>query len=95
VELSGAEIVVQALCDEGVEYVLASGGAVLHIYDALFKQQAFKHILVRMSKGPSMRRMVMPVLLGTWGALVTSGPGGHQCGYRYRLLLTWSSIPWW
>ena len=38
-ELSGAEIIVQALIDEGVEYVFGyPGGAVLHTYDALFKQ---------------------------------------------------------
>ena len=39
VELSGAEIVVQCLKDEGVEYVFGyPGGAVLHLYDAIFKQ---------------------------------------------------------
>jgi len=47
-ELSGAEIIVQALIDEGVEYVFGyPGGAVLHTYDALFKQDKVKHILVR------------------------------------------------
>ena len=38
-ELSGGEILVQCLIDEGVEYIFGyPGGAVLHIYDALFKQ---------------------------------------------------------
>ena len=47
-ELSGAEIVIQALKDEGVEYVWGyPGGAVLHIYDALFNQDSVRHILVR------------------------------------------------
>ena len=49
-ELSGAEIVVQSLKDEGVEYVFGyPGGSVLHIYDAFFKQQDVKHILVTFS----------------------------------------------
>ncbi|HXK57437.1 MAG TPA: thiamine pyrophosphate-binding protein, partial [Gammaproteobacteria bacterium] len=47
-ELSGAEIVIQCLKEEGVEYIFGyPGGAVLHIYDALFKQNDVKHILVR------------------------------------------------
>ena len=52
VELSGAEIVVQALIDEGVEYVFGyPGGSVLHIYDAFFKQEKIKHILARHEQG--------------------------------------------
>ena len=51
-ELTGAEIVVQSLKDEGVEYVFGyPGGAVLHIYDALFRQEDVKHILVRHEQG--------------------------------------------
>ncbi|MCG7982709.1 MAG: acetolactate synthase 3 large subunit, partial [Candidatus Thiodiazotropha lotti] len=47
-ELSGGEIIVQCLKDEGVEHVFGyPGGAVLHIYDAFFKQKELKHILVR------------------------------------------------
>ena len=47
-ELSGAEIIAQFLEDEGVEYIFGyPGGAVLHIYDALFKKDSVKHILVR------------------------------------------------
>ena len=46
--LTGAEIVVRCLKEEGVEFVFGyPGGAVLHIYDAIFNQQAFNHILVR------------------------------------------------
>ena len=48
VELSGSEIVVQFLKDEGVEYIFGyPGGAVLHIYDAIHQQDDVKHILVR------------------------------------------------
>ena len=48
VMLSGAEMLVQALTDEGVKYIFGyPGGAVLHIYDALFQQEAIEHILVR------------------------------------------------
>lgn len=76
-ELSGAEILVQALQDEGVEYVFGyPGGAVLHIYDAIFKQQAFKHILVRHEQGAVHAADGYARSTGKPGvALVTSGPG--------------------
>ena len=46
--LSGGEMIVRALEDEGVEYVFGyPGGAALHIYDALFKADNLPHILVR------------------------------------------------
>ena len=46
--LSGGEMIIRALHDEGVDYVFGyPGGAALHIYDAIFKQQAVQHILVR------------------------------------------------
>ena len=48
VRLSGGEMLVRALQDEGVGYVFGyPGGAALHIYDAIFKQQRLQHILVR------------------------------------------------
>ena len=47
-EMIGAEILVNALAEEGVEYVWGyPGGAVLYIYDELHKQKKFEHILVR------------------------------------------------
>lgn len=47
-QISGAEIVVRCLQEEGVEFVFGyPGGAVLEIYDAIFKQDSFKHVLVR------------------------------------------------
>jgi len=46
--LSGGEMVARALEDEGVEYIFGyPGGAVLHIYDALFKDCKVPHVLVR------------------------------------------------
>ncbi|MEJ2132292.1 MAG: thiamine pyrophosphate-binding protein, partial [Gammaproteobacteria bacterium] len=46
--LSGGEMLIRALQDEGVEYMFGyPGGAALHIYDAIFKQQRVEHILVR------------------------------------------------
>jgi acetolactate synthase-1/2/3 large subunit len=77
VELSGAEIVVQALRDEGVEYVFGyPGGAVLHIYDALFKQDKVKHILVRHEQGAAHAADGYARATGKCGVcLVTSGPG--------------------
>ena len=51
-QLSGAQILVQSLKAEGVEYVFGyPGGAVLEIYDALFQLNKFKHILVRHEQG--------------------------------------------
>ena len=47
-DLRGAEIMVKALQAEGVKYLWGyPGGAVLHIYDALYKQETIQHILVR------------------------------------------------
>ena len=51
-KLSGSEIIIQALKKEGVEYIFGyPGGAVLHIYDALFKEKNIKHVLVRHEQG--------------------------------------------
>ncbi|WP_370630368.1 acetolactate synthase 3 large subunit [Methylococcus sp. Mc7] len=76
-ELSGAEIVVQCLKDEGVEFIFGyPGGAVLHIYDALFKQDDVKHILVRHEQGATHAADGYARSTGKPGVvLVTSGPG--------------------
>ncbi len=76
-ELSGAEIVVQSLMDEGVEYVFGyPGGSVLHIYDAIFQQQDVKHILVRHEQGATHAADGYARSTGKPGVvLVTSGPG--------------------
>jgi acetolactate synthase-1/2/3 large subunit len=77
VELSGAEIVIQCLKDEGVEYLFGyPGGSVLHIYDALFKQDDVKHILVRHEQGATHAADGYARSTGKPGVvLVTSGPG--------------------
>nr|WP_201276111.1 acetolactate synthase 3 large subunit [Methylotetracoccus oryzae] len=77
VELSGAEIVIQCLKDEGVEYIFGyPGGAVLHIYDALFRQEDVKHILVRHEQGATHAADGYARSTGKPGVvLVTSGPG--------------------
>jgi len=77
VELSGAEIVIQCLKEEGVEYLFGyPGGAVLHIYDALFQQDAVKHILVRHEQGATHAADGYARATGKPGVvLVTSGPG--------------------
>ena len=76
-ELSGAEIVVQCLKDEGVEYIFGyPGGSVLHIYDALFKQDDVRHILVRHEQGATHAADGYARSSGKPGVvLVTSGPG--------------------
>ncbi|MDB5812725.1 MAG: acetolactate synthase 3 catalytic subunit [Betaproteobacteria bacterium] len=76
-ELNGAEIVVRCLQEEGVDYVFGyPGGAVLHLYDELFKQTKVKHILVRHEQGAvhaadGYSRSTEKIGV----ALVTSGPG--------------------
>jgi acetolactate synthase-1/2/3 large subunit len=77
VELSGAEIVIQSLKDEGVEFLFGyPGGAVLHLYDAIFQQDAIKHILVRHEQGATHAADAYARATGKPGVvLVTSGPG--------------------
>ena len=76
-ELSGAEIVVRCLKDEGVEFIFGyPGGSVLHIYDALFQQDDVKHILVRHEQGATHAADGYARSTGKPGVvLVTSGPG--------------------
>jgi acetolactate synthase-1/2/3 large subunit len=76
-ELTGAEITVRCLADEGVEHLFGyPGGAVLHIYDEIFKQDRVKHILVRHEQAAVhaadgyARACEKPGVV-----LVTSGPG--------------------
>jgi acetolactate synthase I/II/III large subunit len=73
----GAEIIIQALIDLGVEVVFGyPGGAVLPIYDALFKQNRIRHILVRHEQGATHAAEGYARATGKPGVvLVTSGPG--------------------
>src|ERR1700742_1809147 len=76
-EQSGADILVQALCDLGVEVVFGyPGGAVLPIYDAIFKQKRIRHILVRHEQAATHAAEGYARSTGKPGVvLVTSGPG--------------------
>lgn len=76
-ELSGAEIITHFLRDEGVEYVFGyPGGAVLHIYDAIYRQDDVKHILTRHEQGAVHAADGYARSCGKPGVvLVTSGPG--------------------
>lgn len=76
-ELSGGEILVQCLKDEGVEFLFGyPGGAVLHIYDALYQQKEVKHILVRHEQAATHAADGYARATGKPGVvLVTSGPG--------------------
>ncbi len=77
VMLSGAEMLVQALTDEGVKYIFGyPGGAVLHIYDALFQQDNVEHILVRHEQAAGHMADAYSRVTGNTGVvLATSGPG--------------------
>jgi len=76
-ELRGAEILVKALQAEGVKYVWGyPGGAVLHIYDAFYKQESIQHVLVRHEQAAVHAADGFARATGDVGvALVTSGPG--------------------
>ena len=76
-ELTGAEIVVRCLAEEGVEHVFGyPGGAVLYIYDAIFNQEKFQHILVRHEQAAVHAADAYSRSSNKIGvAIVTSGPG--------------------
>jgi len=77
VEMTGAEMVIRALEDHGVDTLFGyPGGAVLPIYDALFSHDALRHILVRHEQGAGHAAEGYARSTGKVGvALVTSGPG--------------------
>ena len=75
--LSGGEMIMRALKEEGVKMIFGyPGGAVLHIYDALYQQDAVEHILVRHEQAAVHAADGFARSTGEVGvALVTSGPG--------------------
>ena len=75
--MTGAEIVLKALADHGVEHIFGyPGGAVLPIYDEIFQQDKVKHILVRHEQGATHAAEGYARSTGKCGVvLVTSGPG--------------------
>jgi acetolactate synthase-1/2/3 large subunit len=77
VPITGAEILVRCLAEEGVEHVFGyPGGSVLYIYDAIFQQDKFKHILVRHEQAAVHAADAYSRSSNKVGvALVTSGPG--------------------
>ena len=76
-QMTGAEIILKALADQGVEHVFGyPGGAVLPIYDEIFQQDKVKHILVRHEQGATHAAEGYARSTGKAGVvLVTSGPG--------------------
>ncbi|EEY04932.1 acetolactate synthase 3 large subunit [Brucella neotomae] len=76
-EMTGAEMVIQALIDQGVESIFGyPGGAVLPIYDELFQQDQIQHVLVRHEQGAGHAAEGYARSTGKVGVmLVTSGPG--------------------
>ncbi|HTN97652.1 MAG TPA: acetolactate synthase 3 large subunit, partial [Nordella sp.] len=75
--MTGAEIILKALADQGVEHIFGyPGGAVLPIYDEIFQQEKVKHILVRHEQGATHAAEGYARSTGKPGVvLVTSGPG--------------------
>ncbi len=76
-KLSGGELLMRALADEGVKYIFGyPGGASLHIYDAIFRQEIVQHILVRHEQAATHMADGYARATGEAGVvLVTSGPG--------------------
>src|SRR6187401_3681751 len=76
-EMTGAEMVIEAMIDQGVEHIFGyPGGAVLPIYDAMVQQQKLRHILVRHEQGATHAAEGYARSTGKVGCvLVTSGPG--------------------
>ena len=76
-ELTGADIFVQSLKEEGVDYIFGyPGGAVLHIYDALYQQTDVQHVLVRHEQAATHAADGYARSTGKPGVvIVTSGPG--------------------
>jgi acetolactate synthase-1/2/3 large subunit len=76
-EMTGAEIVLKALADQGVRHIFGyPGGAVLPIYDEIFQQDKVRHILVRHEQGAAHAAEGYARSTGKCGVLlVTSGPG--------------------
>ena len=76
-ELNGSEILVRCLQAEGVRHLWGyPGGAVLYIYDALYKQESIQHVLVRHEQAAVHAADGFARASGEVGvALVTSGPG--------------------
>ena len=95
-ELTGADIVVRCLKEEGVEHVFGyPGGAVLHIYDALYAQNDIKHVLVRHEQAAThaadgyARASGKPgVVLVTSGSLLKYIPSSRSHSSSFVLIIT-------
>ena len=85
-EPNGSEILVRCLQAEGVKYLWGyPGGAVLYIYDALYKQDTIEHVLVRHEQAAVHAADGYARATGEVGvALVTSGSGRHECRHGHR-----------
>jgi acetolactate synthase I/II/III large subunit len=85
-QMTGAEMVIKALADQGVEHIFGyPGGAVLPIYDELFQQEKVKHILVRQEGGAVHAAEGYARSTGKVGVvLVTSGIPSPSCASPAR-----------
>ena len=93
--MTGAEMVVRALVDQGVTDLFGyPGGAVLPIYDALFHEPRLRHVLVRHEQGATHAAEGYARSTGRPGVvLVTSGPGATNSGSHNTFTVTGPAIP--
>src|ERR1700688_3102742 len=92
-EMSGAEMVIEALADQGVEHLFGyPGGAVLPIYDELFQDDYLKHVVKRQEGGAAHAAEGSTRSTGKVGVvLVTSSPGATTSVTGLEILLMDSS----
>ena len=84
-KMSGAKMVIESLHQEGVEVVFGyPGGAIMNVYDEIYKQNYFEHILNRHEQACVIAAEGYARSTGKTGvAIVTSGPGFYKCNNWY------------
>ena len=81
--MTGAGVIIRSLIDQGVEVIFGyPGGAVLPIYDEIFKQNELRHVLVRHEQGAVHAAEGYALDRKGWRCAGHLGPWRHQCGYR-------------
>ncbi len=94
--LSGGDMLIRSLQDEGVEYIFGyPGGSALHIYDAIFRQQKIEHILVRHEQAAThMADGYARSTRTAWRGFGDIGSLARQTQSRASLQLIWTAFRW-
>ena len=93
--LSGGEMLVRFLRDEGVDYIYGyPGGALLHVYDALFKEPAVTHILVRHEQAATHMADGYARATGKAGVVLVTSAQAQPMPLLASRLLIWTPSRW-